>query len=313
MIKTWMKTAVATLAVTMATQAQAASILVINGSGSSSIAAPLTTAGFTVINETFRPGAIADRLSVANDITQIWVWNDGSFGNSFSPVQPARAFSTADTAALLTFNAAHSNWIMDGLSWRGNASTDEKNFTMNEALALQGAGGGIVLGADDASGAAIVQHVNQVASLFNFSLFAGVYNTSPATQQYGGTLFSTPNTVNPNNVVGTTTYSELPNGLQPNGIFLGTAVFGIGSANACCGPVAVLGSDTFNGITYNSVNHVVTTSIAGAAINNPVPSTPPANPGAVPEPATWAMIITGFATVGGALRKRRHRSALATA
>ena len=32
---------------------------------------------------------------------------------------------------------------------------------------------------------------------------------------------------------------------------------------------------------------------------------------AVPEPATWAMMITGFGLAGGALRRRRHAAALA--
>ena len=35
--------------------------------------------------------------------------------------------------------------------------------------------------------------------------------------------------------------------------------------------------------------------------------------GAVPEPATWAMMIGGFALVGGALRSARRRPAIATA
>lgn len=29
-------------------------------------------------------------------------------------------------------------------------------------------------------------------------------------------------------------------------------------------------------------------------------------PGAVPEPATWAMMIVGFGMVGGVLRRRRN-------
>ena len=33
-------------------------------------------------------------------------------------------------------------------------------------------------------------------------------------------------------------------------------------------------------------------------------------PGAVPEPATWAMMIGGFATIGGSLRYRRRRTSV---
>lgn len=36
-------------------------------------------------------------------------------------------------------------------------------------------------------------------------------------------------------------------------------------------------------------------------------------PGAVPEPASWALMIGGFGAVGGLLRRRRGRGALATA
>jgi PEP-CTERM motif len=289
----------AALASAMAfTPAFATSVLVINGSGSSTIAAPITAAGFTVIGETFRPGAISDHLSVANDIAEIWVWNDGTFGNTFSPEQPLTAFNAADAAALITFNAAHSKWIMDGLSWRANGNVDEQNFTKNEALALFGAGGGIVLGADDSSGALIVQHVNQVAALFGFDLFGGIYNTDPSTQHFGGSLITTPFAVNPANVVGTATYSEVPNGLQGNGIFLSTVVFGRGIQNFCCGdPGPELGNATFDGILYDHVNHVVTTSIAGAGID-PIPG--------VPEPATWALMLAGFGIVGAAARRRAN-------
>jgi PEP-CTERM motif len=34
-------------------------------------------------------------------------------------------------------------------------------------------------------------------------------------------------------------------------------------------------------------------------------------PGAVPEPATWAMMIGGFGMIGGALRYRRRRTRVA--
>jgi hypothetical protein len=34
---------------------------------------------------------------------------------------------------------------------------------------------------------------------------------------------------------------------------------------------------------------------------------------AVPEPATWAMLIAGFAGIGGSMRRRRSAGGLATA
>lgn len=290
------------LAGTLISSSSWASILVLNGTGSNNVAAPMTTAGFTVYSASFGPGSIASNLAAHADITQIWVWNDGSFGGSFTPADPARAFNADDMTALGAFNAAHQGWIMDGLSWRGNGSTDERNFTMNEALALEGFGGGIVLGADDASGAAIVQHVNQVANYFGFAEFYGVYNTAPASQHFGGSLITTPNPVNPAGVVGTTTYSEVANGLQGNGIFLSTAVFGQGVENHCCGGgnFGPLGDATFDGVLYRNVNHLVTTNIPGAGID-PVPPVP----GGVPEPASWAMMLIGFLAVGSALRRRK--------
>ncbi|OYW46018.1 MAG: hypothetical protein B7Z33_09600 [Sphingomonadales bacterium 12-68-11] len=37
---------------------------------------------------------------------------------------------------------------------------------------------------------------------------------------------------------------------------------------------------------------------------------PPPTPGAVPEPATWAMMILGFAVIGAALRSQKRREKL---
>jgi hypothetical protein len=283
--------ATAASALAAAAPAHANTVLIINGNAASSIAAPIAAAGFTVVQDSFRPGAISDHLSVPNDISEIWVWNDGTFGNTGSPAVPALAFDAADLSDLQTFDAAHKGWIMDGLSWRGNANSDEQGFTQNEALALAGDGGGIVLGADDASGAAIVQHVNQVAALFNFNLFDGVYITEPSSQHYGGSLLSSPNAINPGNVVGTTTYSEIPNGLQPNGVFLETSIFGSGTPYPGYGSPP-LPDASFNGVSYPNVNHLVTTNIAGGGING------------TPEPATWSMLILGLGMAGAALRRR---------
>ena len=283
--------AAALLASALAT-ANAADIVILTGSGTSSLNAPLTAAGFNVINGTLAPGQIASHLTAST--AGVYVWNDGSLGNTGSPANPALAFNGADQTALVTFASAHQSIIMDGLSWRGNGNADEMNFSKNEASLLASSGGGIVLGADDASGALIVQHVNQVASWLNYNLFTGIYSTAPANQVFGGTFFTTPNAVNPTNVVGTTTYSEIPNGLQPNGSFLSTALFGFNSIPLpAFGPSPPLGDATFNGVLYHSVNHVVTTNIAGAGINPPIP-----------EPSPYALLIAGMAALTFATRRR---------
>ena len=276
------------------------SILILTGSGGSSLNVPLMAAGFNVINGTLAPGQIAAGLLDAS-VVGVYIWNDGSLGNTLSPADPLLAFDATDQAALTAFAVTHNKLIMDGLSWRGNANTDEQNFSKNEALALAAAGGGVVLGADDASGRLIVQHVNQVADWLNINHFTGVYDTPPESQVFGGLLLNTPNLVDPTQVVGTTTYSEVPNGLQPNGDFLVTVLFGSPSgANNCCvgpsgsDPVPVLGPAVFNGITYEMVNHIITTNIPNAGID-PTPG--------VPEPAT---LLTLGAALGLVLRRRRR-------
>lgn len=271
--------------------AATADILILTGSGTSNLNAPLTAAGFNVINGTLAPGQIA--ANITGSTVGVYIWNDGSLGNTGSAANPALAFNAADQSALTTFNATHNEWIMDGLSWRGS-NADESAFDQNEALALAAAGGGIVLGADDASGAEIIQHVNQVGGWFNFNPFEGVYLTAPASETFGGSFFTTPNLVNVTNVVGTTTYSEVPNGLQPNGIFMATAVFGSPSAilGGYEGISTPLGSDTFGGVTYQSVNHLVTTNIAGAGLNG------------TPEPGTLVLLGAGLGLIG--LRRFRR-------
>ena len=271
--------------------AHAQDIVILTGSGTSSLSAPLTGAGFTVINGTLAPGQISS-LITANTIA-VYIWNDGSLGNTGSPANPALAFNAADQAALVAFAATHTGIIMDGLSWRANGNIDEQNFTINEANALATFGGGIVLGADDASGALIVQHVNQVAAWLNYDPWTGIYSTQPANQVFGGSFFTTPNLVNPTNVVGTTTYSEVPNGLQPNGSFLSTALFGFNSVPLPqFGPSPPLGSASFNGTVYQSVNHIVTTNIPGAGI-------PP-----IPEPETYALFAAGLGLMAALSRRR---------
>ena len=57
-----------------------------------------------------------------------------------------------------------------------------------------------------------------------------------------------------------------------------------------------LGIATTNGVTYSSDSGVLVGSVPGG-------------PGAVPEPATWALMIGGFGLAGAALRRRKSLAA----
>src|ERR1700689_2888427 len=74
-------------------------VLIINGDASSTIAAPLAAAGFGVVQAAFGPNVIANNLASDPNIDEIWIWNDGTFGNTFSPAVPALAFDANDEAA----------------------------------------------------------------------------------------------------------------------------------------------------------------------------------------------------------------------
>ena len=270
---------------------RAASVLVLTGSGTSSLDAALTDAGFTVIHGTLAPGEIAANLD--DSVVAVYVWNDGSLGNTGDAEIPALAFNAEDQSALTAFRATHDRFILDGLAWRSNVGADDVALSQNEILALSAAGGGVVLGADDASGALIVQHVNQVASWFGLNPFTGVYSTSPGIQLSGGSLFTSPNAVNPMGLDSTFTYSEVPHGLQPDGTFLATALFGSPSSPTEGFGSDPLGSDTLGGVTYPSVNHIITTDIPGGGIDNPVP-----------EPGTLSLSAVAFVLLAVSSRAR---------
>ncbi|MEM6468299.1 MAG: putative Ig domain-containing protein [Planctomycetota bacterium] len=247
-------------------------ILLLTGDGQLNSAGPvLIDHGFEVVSGSLNPGEIASAFDEYPDIAQVWVWNDGSYGNSLVPADPTRNFSTEDLEALQLFNQAHPEWVMDGLAWRTHASQDELNLTINIATQLSVAGGGIVLGADDAlsdGSNAVVQHVNQVSEIFGFEVWTGVYQVTNDELVQGGKLLSSPYQVLAENLfTSTASYAEVPNGLQQNGIFLSTAIFGSPGEPWSGSDSAVLEAADFNGVTYQQVNHLVTTSIVGGGID----------------------------------------------
>jgi hypothetical protein len=245
-------------------RASAQSILVLNGTASSNIQASLAAAGFNVVSGYLDHDEIANALAADPSIVEIWIWNDGTYGNTGTPADPSHDFSAADLAALDAFRVAHPHWIMDGLAWRSDTVADEQSLTMNEALDLAAAGGGIVLGADDASGGAIVQHVNQIGAHAGFTPFIGTYNITTLQQHQAGTIFAAPNVVDPTMIVSTLSFSDVPHGLQPNGLLLTTALFADNAAeDPLYPPNPPLVGETFHATPYSAVDHLVTTSLPG--------------------------------------------------
>ena len=254
-------------------------ILLLTPNGqANSVGSTLETAGFQIVVGRLAPGEVSSLLTNNADVDQIWIWNDGSqpLRDSTTAPNPLLAFNQEDLDALSSFQDDHGHWIMDGLAWRSHETESETNLTANEAFNLAAAGGGIVLGADNGppngTSNLITQHVNQVAEFFDFELFLGAYETTPDEQFQGGTLFDNPRTVDPSQLLSSTSsYAELPNGEQPNGVFLETTVFGSPSA-----PLAgfeatslPLETDAFGGQEFSQVNHVVTTSIPGGGNQSP--------------------------------------------
>lgn len=91
--------------------------------------------------------------------------------------------------------------------------------------------------------------------------------------------------------------------------FWGCGTFSLGAGNSFVGSGEATGVlrfvGTFNSFSFTDSNenwHGLTIGIGGVA--------PPAT-GAVPEPASWAMLIAGFGLVGGAMRRRRVSALLA--
>jgi hypothetical protein len=73
-----------------------------------------------------------------------------------------------------------------------------------------------------------------------------------------------------------------------------------------------LASSNFTGLTYGVSGDTITINWTGAEISRGTQLQAVFGlPAAVPEPATWAMMLLGFAGIGGAMR--RKRSVLATA
>lgn len=87
-------------------------------------------------------------------------------------------------------------------------------------------------------------------------------------------------------------------GTSTSGPFVPPVVGSLGSGNALQGPTA----GTFTGLTD-----------AGSGLTLELPFTINGSVAAVPEPASWAMMLIGFGGVAGALRARRRKASVVAA
>jgi len=70
-------------------------------------------------------------------------------------------------------------------------------------------------------------------------------------------------------------------------------------------------ADTYNFYAYNNANYVCAESEDGACYYSQGNTASNLTVTQVPEPATWALMVAGFAALGGGLRARRHASVAA--
>jgi len=123
----------------------------------------------------------------------------------------------------------------------------------------------------------------------------------------GSTTFSFTNAVN--------SFGFYVTGLQTNLVGQQTVTFSNGQQQTINFPTAVQGADGGGGAFIGFTDFGKSIASVTIDVSNDIVAIDDvrfgfAQGGAVPEPATWAMLVLGFGTIGGAMRSRRKLPAV---
>jgi len=258
--------------------------------------------GGSVFNSTYvsseTPGTLATHL--ASNSYDVIVFDATS---SFAK------FDAADlTAVKAMYSGGQKNILLDGTLYIRSINYDAgSNFpgingssaalTVNEVFALAQRGGGFMIGTDH-SGYQV--DANQILNaLVPLASFSGI--TTPSTDGLwnGNELLAGPSPVAAGDIFAHWD-SIASQAIAPTGAF--TDFLGDGISFYSQVDVA---DDPGGGQKYSYISTSFNVSGGGVIITDPNPG------GAVPEPATWAMMIGGFALVGGAMRGRTRKVSFA--
>lgn len=256
-------------------------------------------AGGSVFNSTYfsseTPGTLATHL----------------LGNTYDVVifdatSGSAKFNAADIAAVQAmYGSGKNNLLLDGTLYIRSINFDAGTnypgvngssaaLTLNEAFSLAKRGGGFMIGTDHNC---CQVDANQIlAGLVPGAFFSG--STFPSTDgQWNGTeLLNGLVPVASADIFGH--WDSVPTeGIAPTGNFLDF----LGNSITLFSQVDVA-NDPGGGPKFSYISTSFDVSGGGVIITDP---NPPGDPGAVPEPATWMLMIFGFGAIGGTMRRRK--------
>ena len=211
-------------------------------------------------------------------------------------------FSTTGQASWQDLFTINSNQVMNG-TYTATITVDGQNSDIGVKIPNGGAFGAVTASVHfdfmtvDATGTVFTP----IASFSEFeSTYGGTPYISVSTDRNATSLFGTFNLDVPF-VTGQQTYlrASASCAAQANSIAIGAEV-----DNVC---------DLSHSVYWGGISHVVDSQ--GAAVTDVTTQSQsgfnfqnasPSSPGAVPEPAAWALMLSGMALSGGALRRRRE-------